>query len=481
MASEATLNRHVLFGYGAQLSSFLVLAVANVALPNVLGIEQFGRFNRALAAATVSVSLFGEGWALAIVRNIRSGRLRSSDRREVARAVGVFVGISICVMACIMLFEELTARAWHRAGFTASAAPIVVATLAMAAYVPLVAVLMGELRTELVMLLGVFNGVVYILWPIALSAFHWPIAWAPAGVYVCSLGLVSLVFAAFGPLRLIDMRPPTGTTEEGVPVAEGALLAAAAAYRVMLIWLPLLIWGQSAAGLRVGAVYKIALSIVIGAVALMPFPRQSMLALTSGPEAATRVKFELVARIAVIMSLFAAIAVACARNVLVQALFSAEYADLASFLRGASVVVLVQVSLDIIFNECVSHGELIGASVPLVCGGIATGVFAVLIEPMWVAPCASGVALAAYVVWQREAVKVWWRLARWAVVGAIIFYGVDFLGRGHSTMRALGIVLAMSCVLVDRANIHAILRVIRASAVFARAAGRRPGTWGEPL
>ena len=272
--------RHLFFGYAEQMGSFITLALANVVLPNLLGIAAFANLNYVIAYPMLASGVLGEGLSFYLISH-----QFEKGPEGIRTTFGPMVrsAMSLSLVALIAAFFLSTAVWPSRIGRAVSLpflASLVLTVLLLPLYVALCAWLTALLENRLVALLALVNGMAYFLLPLACKALGLPMYLVPLAIYALGVLLAAWALRHLGILiPWADLWTSPWPSRQAWSKALG--MVAPATYRNLIIWGPVLYLGGrlDAQG---SVAYKIAMSVLMGLANMVPFPRKTMLSLGTG-------------------------------------------------------------------------------------------------------------------------------------------------------------------------------------------------------
>jgi hypothetical protein len=251
--------------------SVLTLALSNILLPNLLGIEKFASLNQAMAIVSLTCIVFNEAIAYLIIQRVRDQNLVLSQTGGIATQSAIehsLIGIgALCALFFILPGTNSLAIAAKESWLLFTLSVILVAL-----YIPMVALLTATLNNRLVVFLATINGLLSVTTPLVLDASHLNVCLSIPITY--GIGFIAClgIYHAKG-VALIKVRP---SWDQRIAFRPDLLrLATPTAVRLSVVWLPVLAFGLLAMN-RESSTYKIAISIVLGGVSLVPFSKTTM-------------------------------------------------------------------------------------------------------------------------------------------------------------------------------------------------------------
>ncbi|MGQ0703335.1 MAG: hypothetical protein ACT4PM_09420 [Gemmatimonadales bacterium] len=346
--SEVRRARHLLFGYATQVASFGILAATNLLLPRFLSGSQLFTLNLALAHALLLTGTTGEAMSYQLI--LRTGEAKGGvpDPRLFWRTAGEYLAM---LLPGILVLEALWGFAGGANGgwfWLIVALPTV---LVVAFYMVVIAWLTASFRNQTVVVLALVNGALGLVVPLLLARAQGNLAWSPLLAHLGSLAL-ALVVAGLPASALALWRP---FRLEVLSWRAFPALASPAIYKQCVLWGPILFLGAGGRELDANN-FRIASSLVEGALSLVPFPRTTMLTLSRGIGRLSEDARRWVATTALLVAAVGSLILTAGREPLTALLYPAEYAGVADNLRFLGPVLLIQVVAIVLVNELLAAG-----------------------------------------------------------------------------------------------------------------------------
>lgn len=360
------LAKHISYGYASQLTSFAVLAVSNVALPNLLGIGDFSALNSALALIGMTCIIFNEAVALSVVRSVSVLPARGRGKQWSIGVQAAFEHFLLAAMA--FLFAILVTKPLARQLTFIEIALGVFTILLIATYVPFVAVLTGQLRNQVVVKLATIQGLGSVIYPLIFQSLDIDVRLSITFTYGTALLFIVLTFRP--ELLVLDNLP--SWSNRMVFRKQFIFLTSPAVLRIAIIWLPVLLFFLENNN-DMASSYKIAISLVVGAIGLLPYPKLTMLSVVERGGAALENKY---GKAAVFLAGVSVVGGLLMLGPFVEMLYSKEFANLQRILELLVLFVLLGVTIEVAIVAYISAAQggmlAIGASLSVVAAaGIA--------------------------------------------------------------------------------------------------------------
>lgn len=332
---------HFSFGYLTQIASLLTLALVNIALPNLLGVNAFSALNEMMAFVGITCIVFNEGISYLVIRRVLGSDISLEKSGKLLTQVAVehlllafMVLISVIVVVDVFGSHHYTTKDWLLIFFAA---------ILVAVYIPCVALLTATMRNHVVLGLALLNGILSFILPVMLHHFGMDIRFAILLSYALCFGCCIAYFWSQGVSGyLLGI-----TLKERIVVRKQLLpLISPTALRIATIWIPV-IWFANAGNAVDAAVYKIATSIAFGALAFVPFNKQTMLSMGNAPTGFIRA----IAPAAILVASLGGVLLIGIAEPFTHILYAADYSRLALFLPVIGLFVVLQTLVDIIQVE----------------------------------------------------------------------------------------------------------------------------------
>lgn len=331
--------RHLRFGYLAQLSGLITMTVGSIVLPNSLGVAEFAVLNKTMALIGLGCVVFNEGVGYLIVRcfkdcpkeHLNPGRLVAQGAFE--HLILGYVGIGLVLIYLYSNGEASVPQYFE-------SLIIFISVFGIALYIPAVAVLVAIGRNDLVILLGLLQGAASVIFPLILWSAKIDVRYSIPMSYGVGIAAYLLVARQLG----IDIwRQAISLKNPAIIRKDIFALIVPAFARICIIWLPIILFIQAGDDLS-AAVYRIALSILIGAVALVPFNKGTMLSVADSVGASLANQ---VANLAIFVAGFGTVCLVSIATTLTFYLYKPEYSPLSHVLRELAPFILIQIIVDI--------------------------------------------------------------------------------------------------------------------------------------
>jgi hypothetical protein len=341
------LVKQIRYGYASQLTSFAVLGASNVALPNLLGVTDFSSLNSALALLGMTCIVFNDAVALTVVRSV-SG-LPECSRGE-QWGIGVQAAVEHLLLAVItFLFAILATNALSKQFTFAEVTLGIFIIVMIATYVPLVAVLTGQLRNQVVMKLAAIQGLGSVIYPWIFHLLDIDVRLSITLTYSTPLVFVLLTF--WSEIVTLNRRPSWSCRL--VFRKHFIFLTSPAVLRISVIWLPVL-WFFLENNNDMASSYKIAIALVFGAIGLLPYPKLTMLSVVERGEAALETRY---GKAAVFLAGVFVIGALLVLGPFVELFYTKDYSNLLRISESVILFVVLGVAIEIAVVACISAGQ----------------------------------------------------------------------------------------------------------------------------
>jgi O-antigen/teichoic acid export membrane protein len=330
---------HIRFGYLAQMASLLSLALVNIALPNWLGVNAFAALSEALAFVGVTCIVFNEGVSYMVIRRIRETCVRIENAGLVLSQAAFEHFVLVCMtLGSVIGLTYVLNPAHHYTSYDWLL--VCVTGLVVAAYIPSVAVLTATMRNHVLLALTLSNGVLSFILPVVLHHFSMDIRLSIALTYgLCFAGGIAYfsVQGMTGYFHRIKLRDRIFLRMSLLP------LIAPTALRIAIIWVPVILFAN-AGGAVDAATYKIAASIAFGALAFVPFNKQTMISVDG---IAPPAFIATIASVAILLTGLGAVLLIGIAEPLTRFLYGADFVRLAEYLPALGPFLVLQTVVDI--------------------------------------------------------------------------------------------------------------------------------------
>ncbi len=338
-----SLTAHFRFGYLTQIASVLSLALMNIALPNLLGINAFAALNEMMAFVGITCAVFNEGFSYLVIRRVlESGISLDKAGQVIAKAaiehLILVIAVLIGVVVAVDVFgsHHYTTKDWLT---------VLLNGVFVALYIPCVALLNATLRNHVVLGLSLLNGILGFIFPVMLHHFGMDIRFAIALSYALCFGCCIAYFSSQGVsgyLLGITLKDRIGLNKQLPP------LIAPTALRIAIIWIPVL-WFANAGNAVDAAAYKIATSIAFGALAFVPFHKQTMVSMGNDPACFAST----IATGSILVAGLGGVLLIGIAETFTHILFAADYLRLSLFLPVIGLFLVLQTLSDIFMVELI--------------------------------------------------------------------------------------------------------------------------------
>lgn len=379
---------HYRFGYLTQIASLLTLTLVNIALPNWLGVSAFAALNEMMAFVGITCLVFNEGVSYLMIRRVLESGIGFEEAGQMLTqaafehfllAFAVLIGVVVVVD--VFGSHHYTTKDWLMIFFAAQM---------VAAYIPCVALLTATLRNHVVLGLALLNGILNFILPVMLDHFGMDIRFA----IILSYGLCfACCIAYFGSQGVsgyslgIKLKNWMFLRKQLLP------LISPTALRIAIIWIPVILFANAGSAVD-AATYKIATSIAFGALALVPFNKQTMVSMGNAPTGFAKT----VASIAILVAGLGGVLLIGIAEPFTHILYVADYSRLAQFLPAIGPFLVLQIVVDIVLVELISKKkDKLILALCLTAVLIATIALAFL-EPRWYPVFCAGLFCALFAV-----------------------------------------------------------------------------------
>jgi hypothetical protein len=333
--------KHIGYGYIAQLSTFATLAVANIVLPNIIGIGKYAEYTGALAIVSLSCIIFNDAITLLVVRRIRSAGLALSDSGQLV--LQAIVEHMLLGVLCLLFFFAFTPTDnrfvtqlesnWYF---------YFIAILLVALYIPIVAVFIATHKNDIVARLAALSGLLSIAYPLVFDIFGADIKISIPLVYAtCLLASTALYYHHGGRFSRFT---PSWRFRLAIFRRELGALVIPTLMRLAVIWLPVIALSVQDNAIE-SATYKVAISIIFGGLSLVPFSRPTMLSIDEGAHRDATNHMRAMSVVIATIGVFFATGLA---TPFTEHFMSSEYSLLKALLPLVAPYLLLQVLMDIV-------------------------------------------------------------------------------------------------------------------------------------
>jgi hypothetical protein len=342
MEKGVSVLRHVRLGYVVQISSLLTLGLLNIVLPNWIGVTEFARLNEAYAFIGFSAILFNEGASLLVIRAINKIGRDPGEARDIAlQAALEHILAIIPVLALVIAITNIVAPQ-HTYGLL-DWALVGISGMIIAIYVVTISWLTALHMNHHVAVLAIVQGLLSFLLPVGAFVFGYDVRLSIAFSHI--LGL--FIFARLALRKSKHRWRPTLALDKRVCLVPSLFaLSAQTAMRLTVMWLPVLVL---IAGnyLADSGSYKIALSLAMGVVAIVPYHKQTVLSLSHGD----KLLIDQLAAGALFTSAVGAQFLIILAEPVTKVLYSSDYSGIAGMLPVFSLVIVLQVLADVMLVQ----------------------------------------------------------------------------------------------------------------------------------
>jgi hypothetical protein len=357
--------------------------LANIVLPNVLGVGAVATLNEAMAFVGISCIVFNEGVAYMVIRRVRdaglaleaAGPLLSQSTFEHFVLACTALGCTIGVIWVVNPQHHYDAHDWLLVGATG---------LMVAAYIPCVAVLTATLRNQVVLGLALLNGILSFVFPVGLHRFGLDIRLSIGLTYGLCFLVCMIYFRAQGMgdyLRKFDPAKRIFLRLALLPLIAPTVL------RLAIIWIPVILFVDASRAADAAA-YKIATSIAFGALAFVPFHKQTMLSVDGVAPAAF---LSAIAPVAILVAGAGALFLIGLAEPITQVLYPSDFGRLAVFLPALGPFLVLQVIVDIALVTLIStHFDRLALVLCISATLVSMGAL-IVVDPLWYPTLSTGV------------------------------------------------------------------------------------------
>lgn len=441
---------HYRFGYFAQVGGFVSLALANIALPNLLGVSSYAALAEVLAFVGIACVVFNDGVAYIVIRHVRQTHAPFADAgRIVTQAMAEHFTLAIVMLTLVVTTirylspsHHYSLKDWFVVGVTA---------LFVAAYIPCVAVLTAMMRNQVVLGLTLSSGLLSFAVPIALNATGIDVRLSIAVVYFVCLTFAIYYCVANG---MSGFRTVPSVRKRLFIRAGLVPLVSPTALRLTIIWMPVILFASSGSAAD-AASYKIATAVAFGALSFVPFHKQTMLSLDGMAPGSL---IDSVVPLAVVVAGVGAVTLIGLAETLTGLMYSDEYYALARYLIALGPFLLFQTVVDIAIVELVSARRDITISMLCFVAAAVATLALTWTEWRWYPPLCAGAFILAYLL-----------LDKWQAFGVLVYrsVGVGLLGIAVATVVSgrLGMIsgfcMIAAALVIDRELRRSVLRGAR--------------------
>jgi hypothetical protein len=334
---------HFQWGYIAQGCSVLMLGLANVVLPNWLGVVPYAQLTAFLACVGLTSTMFHEGVTLLTIRRIMQDGATLAESSAIAlRAALEHVLLVLLMLSGVVLASGAIAPNLH---YTTGDWVLVVATAVLvAAYAPCLAWMVANHRNDWVTQLTLLHGLLSLILPIGLYYVGADVRWS----VVCSyLGVVGICLGAMHSVGVGSiLRNFTGKRRVCLrwTVVAGSVPTIMSVAMLSVPVLALYIRQD----IGTVATYKIGLSMASAALMAVPFSRRTVLSLPRQDDAGL---LSLLSEAAVMISAAGAVALIVLAEPLTHLLYDRAFSELAVMLPAFGVFIVLHIMADAVLLQ----------------------------------------------------------------------------------------------------------------------------------
>jgi len=376
------MKRFFLQGYAAQVLSVLLLFLSAILLPNFLGPGRYAFLSVWIGLVTLPAGFLSEALSFRAADILKYGRSHQTTLKLLALTVSaVIIGlVSFAVFMTTPLAPLLSGPEVLIA---------VGAIVAMCVYVTSVAWLRGGLHGAPVLWLSALNGALNIAVQMLFARLGLGLQWVPLSIYVVSVGVALALVAETHAEHFAQSWATSGARWGGfldpgvLPRMLPALL------RYLLIWLPIF-WLNGHSGAAAVSSFRIATSLIFAGLAIVPFPRETVFALS--------VRFDQSADVALLMrelrwtaliaAAFGSLLIYVLADLLTELVFRSEFVELARYLRALCSLMWLACVADTGLQGLFLRKAFVPATVAIAVGGLVL-VGSLFLYGVWVAPLVS--------------------------------------------------------------------------------------------